>query len=223
MNGAIGETLPLALGIAISPIPIIAVILMLLSPKAKGTSIGFLLGWVLGIVVALVIFILLSGLIPENDPTAAKPIAGSVKIILGGLLLLLAIRQWRQRPKEGEDEQLPKWMGAIDTMTAGRGFILAFLLAGVNPKNLLLAASAGVTIGTSPIGPGAIIVALIIFAIIAACTVAIPVIAYLTASERMRAPLESLRVWLVKHNAAVMSVVLTILSFAVIGKGIANF
>jgi threonine/homoserine/homoserine lactone efflux protein len=114
-------------------------------------------------------------------------------------------------------------MGAIDSMTAGRGFILAFLLAGVNPKNLLLAATAGVTIGTSSIGPAAIIVALAIFAIIAVCTVAIPVVAYLTASERMRGPLESLRVWLVKHNATVMSVVLTILSVAVIGKGIANF
>jgi cytochrome c biogenesis protein CcdA len=114
MNGAIGETLPLALGIAVSPIPIIAVILMLLSPKAKGTSIGFLLGWVLGIVVALVIVILLSGLIPENDPNAAKPIAGSVKIILGALLLLLAFRQWRQRPKGARQNScLNGWVQSI--------------------------------------------------------------------------------------------------------------
>ncbi len=41
LNGLIGDPLPLALGIAISPIPIIAAILMLLSPKARGTSIGF--------------------------------------------------------------------------------------------------------------------------------------------------------------------------------------
>ena len=44
--------MPLALGVAISPIPIIATILMLLAPQARGTSVGFLLGWVLGIVVA---------------------------------------------------------------------------------------------------------------------------------------------------------------------------
>jgi hypothetical protein len=49
----IGDILPLALGIMISPIPIIAAILMLLSPKAKGTSVGFLVGWVAGIVVGL--------------------------------------------------------------------------------------------------------------------------------------------------------------------------
>ena len=39
MNLVIGEILPLAVGIAISPIPIIAAILMLLSPRAKGTSV----------------------------------------------------------------------------------------------------------------------------------------------------------------------------------------
>ena len=73
MGGAIGDTLPLALGIAISPIPIIAAILMLLSPKARGTSVGFLLGWLLGIIVAVVVFTLLSGLIPAADPDASQP------------------------------------------------------------------------------------------------------------------------------------------------------
>ena len=56
INVVIGEILPLALGIAVSPIPIIAAILMLLSPRAKGTSVGFLLGWVVGIVVAVTVF-----------------------------------------------------------------------------------------------------------------------------------------------------------------------
>jgi hypothetical protein len=53
--GVIGEILPLAVGIAISPIPIIVAILMLLSPRAKGTSVGFLLGWLAGIVIAIVL------------------------------------------------------------------------------------------------------------------------------------------------------------------------
>ncbi len=99
MNGVIGGILPLALGIAISPIPIIAAILMLLSPKAKGTSVGFLLGWVAGIVVAVVVFTLLGSIIPAADPDASKPIAGTIQLVLGVLLLLLALKQWRSRPK----------------------------------------------------------------------------------------------------------------------------
>ena len=74
MGAAIGDTLPLALGIAISPIPIIAAILMLLSPRARVTSVGFLLGWVLGIVVAVSAFTLLSAVLPEEDPDASRPV-----------------------------------------------------------------------------------------------------------------------------------------------------
>ena len=71
MGTAVGEILPLAVGIAISPIPIIAAILMLLSPQAKGTSVGFLIGWVAGVVTAVVLFTLLSSVLPE-DPAKAR-------------------------------------------------------------------------------------------------------------------------------------------------------
>ncbi|WP_025159388.1 GAP family protein [Leifsonia aquatica] len=223
MGGAIGDTLPLALGIAISPIPIIAAILMLLSPKARGTSVGFLLGWLLGIIVAVVVFTLLSGLIPAADPDASQPIGGTIKIVLGVLLLLLAVRQWRSRPKPGETAALPKWMAAIDQMTAGRGFVLAFILAAVNPKNLLLAAGAGVAIGTAGLSVGADVLVIVIFVIVAACSVAVPVIGYLVAADRIRGPLDALRGWLVDNNATVMAVLLLVIGVVVIGKGIAAF
>jgi threonine/homoserine/homoserine lactone efflux protein len=223
MGEVIGEVLPLALGVAISPIPIIAAILMLLSPKARGTSVGFLLGWVLGIVVAIVLFTLLASVIPQSDPDASKPIAGTIKILLGAALLFLALRQWRSRPKPGEEPDLPKWMAAIDTMTAGRGFGLGFLLAAVNPKNLLMGAAAGVIVGTAGLTTGEAAIAILVFVLIAASSVAIPVIAYLVASKRMAAPLESLRTWLVHNNAAVMSVLLLVIGVVVIGKGIASF
>ena len=223
MASVIGDILPLALGVAISPIPIIAAILMLLSPKAKGTSVGFLLGWVLGIVVAVVVFTLLGSIIPEQDPDEAKPIAGVVKILLGAGLLFLALRQWRSRPAPGETAALPKWMAAIDTMTAGRGFVLGFLLSAVNPKNLLMAAGAGVIIGTSGLTGGEITVVIVVFVVIAACSVAVPVIAYLVASKRMAAPLEALRGWLVQNNATVMAVLLLVIGVVLVGKGIGSF
>ncbi len=148
MSSVIGEILPLAIGIAISPIPIIAAILMLLSPKAKGTSVGFMLGWIVGILVSVTVFTLLSAVVPSDDGSDSSPIRGIIQILVGAALVFLAIRQWRSRPKPGEEVALPKWMAAIDSMTAGKAFGLGFLLAAVNPKNLLLGASAGVTIGS---------------------------------------------------------------------------
>ena len=223
MGSVIGATLPLAIGIAISPIPIIAAILMLLSPKAKGTSVGFLLGWIVGILVAVTVFTLLSSVLPDSGEDESKPVHGVIQIVLGAGLLFLALRQWRSRPRAGVQAALPKWMSAIDTMNAGKGFGLGFLLAAVNPKNLLLGAGAGVAIGSAGLAAGEAAVAIGVFTVIAAASVAIPVIAYLVASERMSGPLESLRSWLVQNNSTVMAVLLLVIGFVLIGKGIGSF
>ncbi len=219
----IGDILPLALGVMISPIPIIAAILMLLSPKAKGTSVGFLLGWVAGIVVVLTLFILLASVIPQGDADQPQPIAGVIKIVLGALMLLIAVKQWRSRPKPGEEPALPSWMSAIDGMTAGKGLGLGFLLSAVNPKNLLMAASAGVVIGSAQLATGQLVVAVIVFTVIAAASVAVPVIGYLLASSSLTKPLESLRGWLVQNNATVMAVLLLVIGVTMVGKGIGSF
>ncbi|WP_430647117.1 GAP family protein [Agromyces sp. GXS1127] len=223
MGAAIGDILPLAVGIAISPIPIIAAILMLLSPRARVTSVGFLGGWVLGIAVAATVFTLLSAVLPQGDSDDPKPVTAVMQLILGAGLLFLALRQWRSRPAPGEEPPLPKWMAGIDAMTAGRAFGLGFLLAAVNPKNLLLGAGAGLAIGSAGLGVGPAAVVLLVFTVIAAASVALPVIAYLVASDRMSAPLERLRGWLVHNNATVMAVLLLVIGAVLIGKGIANF
>ena len=223
MGSVIGEILPLAVGIAISPIPIIAAILMLLSPKAKATSVGFLLGWLAGILLAVVLFTLLSSVLLQQDSSGSSPVSRAIKIILGALLLFLAVRQWRARPSEGEPAAMPKWMSAIDSMTAIKGLGLGFLLSAVNPKNLLLGISAGVIIGDANLSLGDAVVVIVVFALVAGCSVLIPVVGYLIASARMAGPLDGLRQWLVDNNATIMAVLLLVIGVAVIGKGIAHF
>lgn len=223
MGAVIGEILPLALGVAISPIPVIAAILMLLSPKARVTSVGFLLGWVLGIVVAVTVFTLLSSILPGQDADDSKPIHGVIQLVLGAGLLLLALRQWRGRPKAGEEPTMPKWIQAIDKVTFPGAFGLGFLLSAVNPKNLLLAAAAGVDIGSAGLDTGAIVLVIAVFTLIAASTVLVPVVGYLIAAEKLRGPLDALRVWLGKENAVIMAVLLLVIGVSLIGKGIGSF
>lgn len=223
MGNVIGEILTPALGVAISPIPIIAAILMLLSSRARVTGTGFLLGWVLGIVVAVTAFSLLSSILPTDDTDGAQPIKGVIQLVLGALLLLLAARQWRGRPRAGAEPAMPKWMQAIDSITFPKALGLGFLLSAVNPKNLLLLASAGVTIGASGLGGGAVVVAIAVFTVIAASTVLVPVVGYLLAADRLRGPLDGLRGWLEKENAVIMAVLLLVIGVALIGKGIGSF
>jgi threonine/homoserine/homoserine lactone efflux protein len=218
----IGALLPLAIGVAISPIPIIAAILMLLSPRARSTGLGFLVGWSAGIVVSLVIFVVLAsvaGLGSADDPSTAT---SWIKIALGVVLLLLAIKQWRSRPKTGETAALPGWMQAIDTVTTVKSVGLGFLLAALNPKNLAMCIAAGVVIGGAELDTDEILISSIVFIVIAASSVAVPVIAYLAASSRMQKPLSELRVWLVQNNATVMTVLLAVIGVTVIGQGVAG-
>ncbi|KRB37586.1 GAP family protein [Microbacterium sp. Root180] len=223
MGSVIGDILTPALGVAISPIPIIAAILMLLSPRARVTGTGFLLGWVLGIVVAVTAFTLLSSILPTDDADASQPITGVIQLVLGALLLLLAARQWRGRPRAGAEPAMPKWMQAIDSITFPKALGLGFLLSAVNPKNLLLSASAGVTIGASGLAGGAVVVAIAVFTVIAASTVLVPVVGYLFAADRLRGPLDGLRGWLEKENAVIMAVLLLVIGVALIGKGVGSF
>ena len=223
MGSVIGEILPLAVGIAISPIPIIAAILMLLSPRAKAASVGFLLGWLAGIIVAIVLFTLLSSMLRQQDSTGASPVAGVIKIILGVLLLFLAAKQWRGLLAKDEHAVMPKWMSAIDSMTAAKGLGLGFLLSAVNPKNLLMAISAGLSIGGANLSFADTTVVIVVFVLLAGCTVLIPVVGYLIASARMAGPLDSLRGWLVDNNATIMAVLLLVIGVSMVGKGIASF
>jgi threonine/homoserine/homoserine lactone efflux protein len=222
MGAAIGQTLPLALGIAISPIPIIAAILMLLSPKARVTSVGFLIGWLLGIVVAVTVFTLLSAVLPDQDADSPHPVQGVIQLVLGILLLLVAVRQWRGRPKPGQDPPMPKWMQAIDKTTFPVALGLGFLLAAVNPKNLLLAAAAGVDVGSADLAVPEIVLTIAIFTVLAASTVLVPVVGYLVASDRLRGPLDELHSWLSRENAIIMAVLMLVLGVVLLGKGIVS-
>ncbi|WP_227983085.1 GAP family protein [Nocardia spumae] len=216
MGTVLGELLPLAVGVAISPIPIVAAILMLLSARAAGTSTGFGSGWVLGILVVTVVVVLLSGSIDGEAGASHSPAVAWVKIVLGVLLILLAVGQWRHRA----DTAVPGWMQAIDRMTFVKATGLGIVLSAVNPKNLLLCVSAGLTIGTGGLSGGETAVAVVVFTILAACTVLVPVIGYAVAADRMRGGLDTSKTWLQANNHVVMAVLLLVMGAVVIGKGV---
>ena len=57
LTQVIGQFLPSAVGVAISPIPIIAVVLMLGTPKARTDGPAFAAGWIVGMVAVVLVVV----------------------------------------------------------------------------------------------------------------------------------------------------------------------
>jgi hypothetical protein len=219
LSQAVGDLLPSAVGVAISPVPIIAVILMLGTPKAKSNGPAFAAGWVAGLVIVSVIVLVVAGGADDPDSTAATGV-NWFQVAVGVLFLVLAAGQWRKRPREGQEPEMPKWMAMVDTFTAFKSLGLGALLSGLNPKNLALTAAGAASIAQAGLSGSQSATAVGVFVVIASVTVVGPVVFYLFATDAAAKPLASIKEFMSDHNAVIMMIVLLILGAKLLGQGL---
>jgi hypothetical protein len=219
MGDAIGNLLPSAVGVAISPVPIIAVILMLSTPRARTNGPAFALGWIGGLVIVTTLVLLLSGGADEPESGASTTV-GWIKVVFSVLFLLMAAKQWKGRPRPGTEPTMPAWMATIDTFTPVKSLGLGAALSGVNPKNLALGFAAGSAISQAGLSVGGDAIAVAVFVVIASLTVAGPVLLYLVTPYRAGAWLATVKDFMAAHNAIIMMVVLLVLGAKLLGDGI---
>lgn len=221
MGEAIGDSLPIAVGVLVSPMPIVALVLMLVSRHAGSNGVAFVVGWLAGIfALGTLVALVAGGAAGNEDPPAW---AAVLKIVLGALLLFLAVRSWRGRPGEGETAPTPKWMTALDGFSPLKALGTGVLLGTVNPKNLLLVVSAGTTIATATADTGEQIVAMAVFTIVASLGILVPFGIYLVAGERAAALLDGIKSWMIVNNAVIMTILLVVLGVKMVGDGMGSF
>ena len=218
MGEAVGAVLGYATGIAVSPVPVAAVILMLMSGRARTNGPTFALAWVLGIAGVSTVMVLLPGL--ETADRTPSMAAGWVKLGLGVLLLVASARQWRTRPGPGDEPDVPGWMAHIDDLGPAQAFGLGLLLSAANPKNLVLAVAAGATIAGIDLSGGEAAGAIGLFTLVAGVSVLAPVIAHQVAGDRLAAPLDRVKESLLRNNQTVMVVLFVVFGMSLIGDGL---
>jgi len=209
----------MAIGVAISPVPIIAVILMLFTQRAKPNSVAFLGGWLLGLAIVGSIVLIVASIGEFDSDNGESTASAAIRLVLGLLFLAIAAKQWKGRPKPGDEPKTPKWMAAIESFTPLKALGLA---AGVNPKNLALTLAAAVTIAQAEISTSEAAISLVVFIIIASLSVAAPVLIYLTMGKKASKTLDGWKTWLIANNATVMFVLLLVLGVLLVGKGISG-
>jgi threonine/homoserine/homoserine lactone efflux protein len=209
------ELIPLALVVAVSPLSIIPAVLVLHTARPKPTGLAFLAGWILGLAAVTAIFVEVSSLLSGLEKT--PPWASWLRIVIGVALVVFGVFRWLTRKRSPHS---PAWMNKITGTTPGRAAIIAAVLVVVNPKVLFICAAAGLAIGSAGLGTAGAWISEAFYVLVAASSVAIPILAYAVAGERLDAPLARLKDWMERHNAALVAAILTIIGLLLLYKGI---
>lgn len=216
----IGQLLPIAVAAAISSVPIMAMILVLLSPRRAQSAVPFLLGWVLGIAVTVSLCAVGTRVIPTSRGDRPDVALGVAETIVGVAMLAVAVASWR-RARRQASLPMPRWLRTIGSLGSWSAFGVAVLL-NVRPKGLLLALAAGLVLRGAALPLGDAVIAICVYTAVAASTIAVPIVMTLVAPARMEGRLVDARDWMQRHHTAVSSTILIMVGFLAIGNGLAR-
>ncbi|MFE7779035.1 GAP family protein [Streptomyces sp. NPDC057445] len=221
MGEVLGDVLGLAAAVAISPLPIIAMILVLATPRGRLNGSLFAGGWILGLSALGAVTLALAG--PGGASSGGHPATwvGGLKLALGVLLVLFGARLWHRRPADASEAQLPKWMATIDRLTPVKVFGLALALAALNAKNAPLTIAAAASIASAGLPVAEQIASLAIFVLIGSLGLLAPLGVFLVGGDRAKTTLGGWKDWAAQHNVAVMAVLFLVLGLKLLGDGIA--
>lgn len=204
---------PIAFGFALSPVPLVELILVLFSRRRVVNSVTFVLALMLATAGAVAL-----GAVggQASGDTAAGPstIVSIVLAALGLLLLVIGWRNWRNRA----DESQPKILATIYEMGPVPVAVLAIGVPLFNPKNLPLLLAAGATIGSSS-SPGLVGLG---FVLLATFPYWAATLYALLGGDGASAHLERMRAWLIAKNRLIMGILCIVLGLVLVAKAVAG-
>jgi hypothetical protein len=217
MSTVLWYTLPIAVAIALSVFPIVAVLVLLLAPDPMRRSVAFAAGWAAGLLVLVTVFTISAKLTPHERRTPFPPWAHVAEIAIGIVLVVMAFlvgRQTRRSTPAGVKEL----SGLASGMTTPRSFAFG-LMMNVRPKNIVLTIAAGLAIGAASLELVASTTIVLIVTVVGASTVVGLVIVYAVGKSRVRPGLDRLHRYLVDHAATVLRVLGALIGVALIVIG----
>ena len=220
---ALGDILPLAVAVAVFPVPIIVAVLVLGSDRGTAKGAAYALSWSIGLFAVGGIVLMLAGAADASDDGEPATWVNVLLLGLGVLLLAAAVKQWRGRPSAGQETPTPGWMSAIDEFTIAKAGGVGFALSALNPKNVLLTVAAAAEIAEVGLSGGREVAVLLGFVLVASVGVLAPLLLALALGERSGELLESLRGSMARYSAVIMSLLCLIIGAKLIGDALSGF
>jgi len=216
---SIGVSLPAALAVALSPFPVIGIVLILAGTEGRRNGPLFAVGWIVGLTAVVAIVGALFGGADDPDSTSSV-VADWLRVIGGAALIVAGVRKWSKRPRGGEEATPPAWMASLGETSPAKAAMLGAMLSGLNPKNFVLSATAATSMAATGAHGADLVVAMAVFVLIGSFTVIGAVVVRLLGGERGARLLESVRRFMVANSAVIAMVVLLILGAKVLGDGL---
>jgi hypothetical protein len=216
----LAQLLPLGLAAAVSTIPIMATILILVSERRDQSSMSYATGWVLGAAAFVSLATVAAQFLPEGKPRHRDTAIGVIEVVIGALLVLLGVVTLIRRRSDSAG-QIPGWMSRVDSLDALPAFGLGLAL-NVRPKAFLLAVAAGLVLHTASLEPEGAVVGVAFFTIVATSTVVVPVVLTLLAPHKMQPRLRAAHAWLGRAGSVVTAVAMLVVGVLVLFIGVGN-
>ena len=214
-GSVITKLIPLGLVIALSPITVIPAVLVLHAPRPRPAGLAFLGGWVLGLVALTAVFVGASDLLGDIHQTPPRW-ASWLRVVLGSALIVFGIYSWLIRHRH---TKTPAWLRSFTKLTPARAGATGAALV-IRPEVLILCAAAGLAIGTGGLSVAGAWICGAVFVVVSASTVAIPILGFVAAGDRLDDALERLKVWMEENHGAMMAVILIVIGLIVVYNGI---
>ena len=220
MGVVIGDILPLALGIAIGPLPVIAVILLLTGERGRSKGLAYLVGWLVGLLLLMMSIFLLVHRQDFSRGSSPSLLVSWLTLLAGIGLLLAAYYIWRRRPASDVRPELPGWLKTIHQIRPLVALAVGFFLGLVSLKNLVFATAAASQIGQAHLAVTQALLVILIFIVIASLGVASPVYVSFAKGKQAEAILANWEQWLSLNNTTILCVLCLIIGADLLGDGL---
>jgi len=205
----------IGLVISLEPIPLTAFILVLASKRGVRKGAAFIFGWLVSLAVVVAVTVAITGNNPPRSKTAPSLAALAVKIMIGAVLLVIAVRKWRRLGEPKPPKKVPAWQTGIDKMSPWFAMVLGPL---TQPWGLVAAGVA--VIVEAKLSSWQDYVALFSFCVVATASyLAMEIYAGFRPGET-QAFLTRTRTWIDTHTDQVIIIVSLVLGFWLVADSI---
>ncbi|WP_029258456.1 MULTISPECIES: GAP family protein [unclassified Microbacterium] len=234
MGELILALVPVALGVVLSPLAIMALVAVLLSRDARMNGITYLIGWFLGLGGLMTLCLWLFPLLAVHElgePPLWVPI---VRVLLGLFLIGSAVWVYRKgrahiaqmaaasSPREvvAASPQLPGWLHSVESFRPGRTLLLGLGLFVLNPVDASCAILAALDISLSDVDRSTGLWVAVVFVVIGTLPIALPVLYVVVRGADAQPLLDRVRTWIAGNTHVLNAALLLVIGALQLEKGI---